>query len=352
MKWLNEMALTCAAAGIVALASHLSWQDDVDEALKLIDQNGKVVGAEALVTPSGSQQEKVNVTIDDGKIVIVDKDGTKREIDVSGAKSIIVNKAVQSIIKDGEEERKVTGKAIIVGPNGERQEIELGDGADGNLFVFGSDATNPQADWQGVFELAKDFDVLSERMPGRLVIGQANVGKYMIGVNCKPVGESLRVHFNLPEGAGLIVDSEPAKGTPAADAGIAMHDVLIAVDGQSVGSLEELSEAVQAAGKDDRQINLTLLRRGAEIQLNVKPIERKIARTIRPFVRGPANLDLKVERFGPGLVFGDEQERNQDEIMKHLESVEKQIKAHMEEMSRLQEELRNALPQLKTKDDK
>ncbi len=177
------------------------------------------------------EQRKVVVTSDlqakDGKIIIVDDNGDRREIDVSGARNIIVNKSVRSIIRDGEEQKKITGQAIIVGPDGKKQVIQLGEGL-GELGGLGGvisrlelmpflEQTPSSEEGDAKRRLPQNFFFQRREMPG----------KYMIGVSCQPVNDSLRAHLDLPEGAGLIVTGEPTADSPAEKAGIQNHDVLM-----------------------------------------------------------------------------------------------------------------------------
>jgi S1-C subfamily serine protease len=73
-----------------------------------------------------------------------------------------------------------------------------------------------------------------------------------LGVNARSVTDGAR------DGA-LVVNVEP--GSPAADAGIREQDVVIAVDGEAVGSSEELAVAVDAHAPGDT-ITIEVVRGG------------------------------------------------------------------------------------------
>ena len=94
------------------------------------------------------------------------------------------------------------GKAIIIGPDGVRQEIELGGPLEGQL---------------------------NERLPGMMRLQWEQSNKYMIGVNCRPISEALRTQLDLEtERVWLLKDV--VHDSPAAKAGLEQHDILMFAD--------------------------------------------------------------------------------------------------------------------------
>jgi membrane-associated protease RseP (regulator of RpoE activity) len=127
------------------------------------------------------------------------------------------------------------------------------------------------------------------------------VGKTWIGVLCADVDAALRVHLDVPEGVGLMVD-EVVDNSPASKLGLQKYDILTAVDGQPLTSARELVEHVSNAGENALQ--LTWLRKGKEIQGAVVPEPR------------PADQQIvELQRFGPG-------NQNFDRLRKWLEKAE------------------------------
>ena len=180
-----------AMGALVVFSSGLPLQptlaQDTVKDVEIINRDGERVRAEVIVMAQ-DEQNRGGVTIqnEDGKITIVDADGNQREIDVSGAQSIIVNQAVKSIMKDGEKQTETFGKAIIIGPDGVRQEVELGGNIEGQL---------------------------GNAMPGRMRLKWEQSNKFMIGVNCSPMTETLKSQLGLETGAGLVVE-ELVDGSP------------------------------------------------------------------------------------------------------------------------------------------
>ena len=313
-----------------------------EEPIELVDQNGQKVGVEKLkreISPNSKARPNgitADVRMNNGKITIIDHDGTKREIDVSGARNIVVSKSVQSIMENGEEKTKIAGKAIIIGPDGERQEFELSDNFDG----FQSDNV------QGVFEMLPFKMEMDQRLPGKFMFGTpATAGKYMIGVNCAQVSGQLRSHLDLEDGIGLIIASEPRGDSPAATAGLERHDILMQANGKILSSTEDLIETVQAAGESGNALSLTLIRRGNEIKVDVTPTERKNISVFGRFEPGKLGNQFQFEKVGPGFVF-EPGEKMQQDFLKRLEDLDLRIGERLQELDLLREDFKARGPSI------
>lgn len=94
---------------------------------------------------------------------------------------------------------------------------------------------------------------------------------YWIGAMCVPVDPALRSHLKLGEREGLIVGSI-MPGSPADQAGLQRYDVVTAIDGNRVEGLQDLVEAVGAAG--EKEIKLHILRGGEKQIVGVTPAKR------------------------------------------------------------------------------
>ena len=80
-----------------------------------------------------------------------------------------------------------------------------------------------------------------------------------LGVVVGPVPASLRAHLDLPPRAVIVEEVRP--GTSAQAMGLKPHDIITHVDGQAVGSADEVRQRVTAEDAPS-QINLRVLRRG------------------------------------------------------------------------------------------
>lgn len=91
--------------------------------------------------------------------------------------------------------------------------------------------------------------------------------RHMIGVQCRELDDLLRSHLKLDH--GLVVDDVFAE-TPAKEAGVEEHDILLKADEDALHDIEDLVDAVQRAGVEGREITLALLRGGEERSLSMQ----------------------------------------------------------------------------------
>lgn len=97
--------------------------------------------------------------------------------------------------------------------------------------------------------------------------------KYWIGVSTEELGELVRAQLKLDEGVGLavirVVDDSPAK-----EAGLELHDVIVRVDETPMSEFAKLSEAVQKAGDAGEALSIEIVRKGKRRTIEVTPGER------------------------------------------------------------------------------
>jgi C-terminal processing protease CtpA/Prc len=93
--------------------------------------------------------------------------------------------------------------------------------------------------------------------------------RFRIGVACSSTADE-----ESSSSAGLTIISV-IPDSPASKAGIKEEDVLIAIDGEQVKSVEQLSKSVQAAGKDGKELSLKISRDSKELEIKLKPAEIK-----------------------------------------------------------------------------
>jgi hypothetical protein len=329
-RLIQELLVPGLVIGLVAVAGQTMAQQTADQDIHIVDQDGVRINVQRMNWQEKDEDDVVDVSdlqAEDGKIIIIDKDGERREIDVSGARNIVVNKSVRSIIRDGEEQKQITGQAIIIGPDGKKQVIQLGEGLAG------------MGELGGVITALENAEE-GQRLPQNFFFHRSGMaGKYMIGVSCQEVSDQLRAHLELTEGIGLVVTQEPTSKSPARDAGIQNHDVLMYAGEQELAIVDDLVDAVQQAGKEDREIALRLIRRGKEIELNVKPVERPSSGVGKALVLPEGKLEFQFERIGPGVLLQAEQSMPEG-LLDRFEEIDDKIQARMEELEKLKEELR------------
>ncbi|QDU78686.1 putative periplasmic serine endoprotease DegP-like precursor [Polystyrenella longa] len=103
--------------------------------------------------------------------------------------------------------------------------------------------------------------------------------KAYLGVSVKPISEALATQFKdiIPAGAGLHL-TQVGDNTPASKAGLMKHDIIIAVDGQPVGSLNKLVDIVHAHQTGD-EVQVVLIRGSRLGELTVQLGDRDIQMT-------------------------------------------------------------------------
>lgn len=294
MKY-SVMVLFAMAIGFSPFAATPQEKDESTEGkvkIEILNQDGEPVRGK-LISPKGTQQSRatgsLRVEKNNGKIIITDENGKSRTLDVDGARSVIVTQSAQSTNVDGKQETKKSGRAIIVGADGTRHEIEIGDGPVNLNGLTGMNLIMPNGN--GVFQFNQSEN------------------KYMIGVSCEPVGAAMTSQLRLASGTGLLVVNVDPE-SPAGKAGIELHDILLYGDQEELTNLQTLIEAVQKAGKDSKSLSFTLLRGGKEKSIDVKPTERPAGQFGMTIPNGGLfpnfnrNLNMQFRDLGPGVIIG------------------------------------------------
>jgi serine protease Do len=93
-----------------------------------------------------------------------------------------------------------------------------------------------------------------------------------IGVSTMQLNKQLADYFGVSGDKGVLV-TEVTENGPAAKAGIKAGDVIIAVDGETVDQIGDLSRAINK--KKEGEITLTLIRKGSQQTIRVTPEEAK-----------------------------------------------------------------------------
>lgn len=109
--------------------------------------------------------------------------------------------------------------------------------------------------------------------PSNLSAELPAVNKYRIGIACGEVSAALRLHLNLPEEAGLLVNAV-MDDSPAGRAGVKRFDVIVEANGTPVDTISDLVRVVNEARNDE--MNLAIIRRGEQQDMKVTPEEREL----------------------------------------------------------------------------
>ncbi|MDA1185534.1 MAG: DegQ family serine endoprotease [Acidobacteria bacterium] len=133
------------------------------------------------------------------------------------------------------------------------------------------------------------------------LIAHGRVARGWLGVSIQPVTDALADTFELDSTAGALVgDVEP--DSPAAEAGLATGDVVVAVDDQPVQEVKDLRLLIASAGPD-ATVDLTVIRDGRERSLSVTldelPSDPRIGE--RSPTRGETLRGINVQDLTPQL---------------------------------------------------
>lgn len=113
---------------------------------------------------------------------------------------------------------------------------------------------------------------------GPASINQVANGRGYLGVRGLDLTDELREHFGAPSGRGVMVAALDPRG-PAGSCGLAVGDIIVAVDGQIVDSEAGLATLIRPHGSGD-QVVLSVLRDGEATDLQASLSERP-----RPLIR-------------------------------------------------------------------
>jgi hypothetical protein len=281
------------------LMSTFSFAQDIE--IEILNQNGDKVGAQEI-----APAETDNALIDDN-VTIISPDGSSKKLNLNGNQSIIIRRSMKTVDENGQRKTESNGKAVIIGPDGQRQEFELNGESDLGL--------------RGFLGLGG--------FPGQGTAVKA--GKFMIGVHCDKIHPAVAAQLDLESGMGLLV-KQVSKDSPAANAGIQKHDVLLFADDKQLSATGDLIKAVQSSGEGETAVSITLIHRGKESTVKVKPIERP-ASAINGMEFLPNNLNFQFREFGPGAVididpnssFDQRIERMQEQMQRFEQRIQQQM---------------------------
>lgn len=96
--------------------------------------------------------------------------------------------------------------------------------------------------------------------------------KTWIGVRVTTVPEPLAAHLKR---SGLMI-ANVAEDSPADHAGLERYDVVVSLDGREINEMDDLLAAVKDVGTA-RKVAMVVIRGGAEIELQIRPVKRQDA---------------------------------------------------------------------------
>lgn len=99
--------------------------------------------------------------------------------------------------------------------------------------------------------------------------------------------------LDLALGLPVRIDAPPDPGTPAAEAGLQVGDLVVALDGTPIAGVYQLMAGVQGAARAGRGVRLEVLRGEARITVEVAP---------RPSADGKSRLGIRLDAVDQGRI--------------------------------------------------
>jgi hypothetical protein len=341
--------MTSLVFGAAVSAQEASGETSQDSTHRVIAKVLKTGGDEA------RQQEGEEGEETGGQIIVVDANGNRHvyRIATKGGVGMLVRpEAVAG--QDGE--IKVETRAILVGPDGKRELVQLGkgDGAEAEIVLGLAQAVEGEQSGQQRIRIIGDGE--ADGLATAEVLAQlthAAAGDYMIGVSCEAVSDALRSQLGIE--SGLLV-TEVFEGSPASGK-IEVHDILVAVNDEPVSEVEQLVEAIQAAGKEEGELKIKLLRGGESESVTVAPAKREESsgaavewrgiesKELQEMIEVQGESGLTFEAVGPGLIRWRGVPAGEVEAAIELEGgdANADLRAQIEELQRQVEALRKEI---------
>lgn len=159
-----------------------------------------------------------------------------------------------------------------------------------------------------------------------------------LGVTIEEVGDEEVERLDLPEERGALV-RDVVDGSPAAEAGLAEDDVVLAWNGESVESAAELSRLVRET-PPGRSVSVEVHRDGDRRRLTVEVGERsgRVGRTLTAFDMSDADRAEMRERLEEVRVRSEEaRERVRDELEERRDEMREQRQEMRQQVERARE---------------
>lgn len=132
------------------------------------------------------------------------------------------------------------------------------------------------------------------------IVATAPAREYWIGLSVTALEPVLRAQLRLSQKHAVIVN-EVFRNSPAASAAIALHDIIVAIDGKPITDANDLARSVQAKG--EKPLVLEIIGKGGKSRTVAVTPERKKATETSQAARAPVNVIYSSFDFvRPGFV--------------------------------------------------
>jgi C-terminal processing protease CtpA/Prc len=158
---------------------------------------------------------------------------------------------------------------------------------------------------------------------------EMNFGRGRLGVRVAELNEGLAPYFGVEEGEGVLV-LDVVEGSAAEKMGVKAGDVIRKIDGEKVGSVDELLDAVGGLEAGDK-FELGLVRGGKDVTLEGEAAESPVDVYVKALGMDKGGKAPKIEKFYakdfsnlPGVDM-KQMRKEMDELKKELEKVRQEL---------------------------
>ncbi len=262
-----------------------------------------VVSATLLVQSAWSQEKQtdagassvtnansnVTVTVDGGKLTVVFGSGQVKVFDLEEL-AAQGEESKESKIESGKQQIKVVRlsdlegavvaqrgrtQAMIVDQEGNKRVIDLANLGDGQNMMLKFENASPQRVESGnVVRLRGGNDsahqaAASTASPKAYAVKLAVEDRYMLGITCEPVPDSLRAHLSLEEGVGVLI-ANVYEGKPASGK-LLQFDIVVDINGKPVSSVDDVVAAVKESGENSTPVSIKVRRGNETLDFEIVP---------------------------------------------------------------------------------
>jgi serine protease Do len=288
------------------------------KALQLDDESGGILVSEVV-----DDSPAAAAGLEDGDVIL---EFAGKEIDDTSDLSRAVRRSEPGETVD-----------VVVIRNGTRRTIpvELGEREEDEIHIVRRGKDGEIMEWHGRPPLPDTWtkdDFKAFKLHGMFDHG-------WLGIHHQELNEQLGEYFGVADGKGVLI-AEVEEDSPAAGAGLQAGDVIVAIDGEEIGSQSELRHEMGDT-EPDQEISLEIVRQGNRRDVSVTLGEMPEDLYTDTWIAAGPHAEMFHERWdvphsAPHIMLKRELEFEEDE----LEEMKQELKKMRKELEELREEVK------------
>jgi len=185
------------------------------------------------------------------------------------------------------------------------------------------------------FSFAQD-SIVTDSIVAPEQAAPVSMSEYWLGIQCAPVPPLLKLHLNLEENEGVLVEAVVPE-SPAAKANIEPTDILIKIGDATVGSVEDIMKKVDTVKETETAV--TVIHKGSKTELQLTPEKRpENAKPVTPPMNGT------FRSMQPGIIIDGFDDSKVQELPKEIQQMLEQARKQMEQFDNDRGFFRHELP--------